>query len=190
MQYCKNKKISNKQFQISPEEKELYLYGLRIFIQWIINVVVIISVGILTKMITECLSMLLTFMIIRKFSGGIHLEKFLLCLFSSGVILLCGICLIKHQWFVEIWLFRCGVLFSTILLSIISPVIHPNKDVSAHEIKIYRLIAIIITTIFMLITMVLLEFPKSEHIGYSIGTGIVLCSILSLAGKLKYKKES
>lgn len=186
---CKTQKKSINLSNISLEEKELYSYGLKILIQWVITITVIILIGIFTEMISECLLMLLSFMLVRKFSGGIHLKKYFLCLLSSGVIILCGLYLIKHRWFVDLWLFKLIILFATILLSLISPVIHPNKNINAHESKIYHFVTIVLTTSFTALTILLTEFPRLIHLGYSIGTGIILCSLLTLVGKVKYQKS-
>lgn len=182
------KKKSDNPPSISLEEKELYLYGLKILIQWVVNVTLILSIGFWTKMIIECLLLLISFMLVRKFSGGIHLNKYVLCLISSGTILLCGLFLIKHKWFIDIRLFRLFVLFATSLISIISPVIHPNKNINAHESKIYHLVTIVLASSFMILSVVLLDIPQILSWGYSIGTGIILCSVLTFVGKIRYSR--
>lgn len=188
--FCRKKeeKFDNS-LDLSSEEKELYFYGMKILIQWVVNITVIVAIGVLSKMILECLLLLLSFMLIRKFAGGIHLKKYLMCLFFSGVILSCGLFMIKHRWFVDIRLFRVLVLFATSLLSLVSPVIHPNKNINAHEIKIYHTTAIVIANTFMILSVIFLDIPQIENWGYSLGSGILLCSILTLVGKIRYSQS-
>ena len=183
---CKKREKSDNSFTLSSDEKELYSYGLKILIQWVVNITVIISIGVLSKMILECLLLLLSFMLIRKFAGGIHLRKYLMCLFFYGVILSCGLFMIKHRWFVDIRLFRVFVLFATSLLSLVTPVIHPNKKINAHEIKIYHSITIAIANTFMILSVTFLDIPQMGNWGYSLGTGVILCSILTFVGKIRY----
>lgn len=183
---CKKGEKSGDSFTLSSDEKELYSYGLKVLIQWIVNITVIISIGVLCKMILECLLLLLSFMLIRKFAGGIHLKKYLMCLFFSAVILSCGLFMIKHKWFLDIRLFRFFVLAATSLLSLVSPVIHPNKNLNAHERKIYHLTTIAISNTFMILSVLFLDIPQMENWGYSLGTGVILCSVLTLVGKTRY----
>lgn len=187
--YCKRESCNP--FDFLPEEKELYLYGFKILIQWVVNLALIILLGFEAEMIAECLWLLISFMLIRKFSGGLHLKKYVLCLISSGVILWGGLFLIKHTWFVDMRFFRVLVLLASSLISIISPIIHPNKNINAHETKVYHLLTIVITNCFMIFTVVLLDVPRLISWGYSIGTGIILCCVLTVVGKIRYsKKES
>ena len=186
---CKKGEKSGNSFTLSSDEKELYSYGLKILIQWVVNITVIISIGVLSKMILECLLLLLSFMLIRKFAGGIHLRKYLMCLFFSSVILSCGLFMIKHRWFVDIRLFRVFVLFATSILSLVSPIVHPNKNINAHEIKIYHSTTIAIANTFMILSVIFLDVPQIENWGYSLGTGIILCSILTFVGKIRYSQR-
>jgi len=186
---CKKEEKSDNSLNLTSDEKELYYYGLKILIQWVINITVIISIGVLSKMIVECFLLLLSFMFIRKFAGGIHLSKYFMCLFFSGVILSCGLLMIKHKWFVDIRLFRIFVLFATSLLSLVSPVVHPNKKINAHEIKIYHSTTIALANIFMILSVIFLDVPRTKSWGYSLGTGIILCSILTLVGKIRYSQR-
>lgn len=186
---CKEEKKSANLPKISSEERELYSYGLRILIQWFINVFVILLIGFISKMITESLLLISSFMLIRKFAGGIHLKKYLFCLISSGVILSCGLFMINYRWFVDVRLFRILVLFATTILSLISPVIHPNKNINAHESKIYHSTTIVIANTFLILSVIFLDVPQMENWGYSLGTGIILCSILTFVGKIRYSQR-
>lgn len=186
---CKKEEKSGNLPTFSSDEKELYSYGLKILIQWVINITVIISIGVLSEMILECFGLLLSFMLIRKFSGGIHLRKFLMCLFFSAVILSCALFMIKRRWLVDVRLFRVFVLFATSLLSLVSPVIHPNKNINAHEIKIYHSTTIAIANTFMILSIIFLDIPQTTTWGYSLGTGIILCSILTFVGKIRYSQR-
>ena len=140
-------------------------------------------------MITESLLLISSFMLIRKFAGGIHLKKYLFCLISSGVILSCGLFMINYRWFVDVRLFRILVLFATTILSLISPVIHPNKNINAHESKIYHSTTIVIANTFLILSVIFLDVPQMENWGYSLGTGIILCSILTFVGKIRYSQR-
>lgn len=186
---CKNEEKSGNLLSLSSDEKELYSYGLKILIQWVINITVIISIGVLSEMVLESFGLLLSFMLIRKFAGGIHLRRFLMCLFFSGIILSCGLFMIKHRWFVDVRLFRILVLVATSLLSLVSPIIHPNKNINAHEIEVYHSTTIVIADIFMILSVIFLDIPQIENLGYSLGTGIILCSILTFVGKIKYSQK-
>lgn len=167
---------------------DLYQYSLQIFLQFTITYFFIIITGIILKMFIECLLLFLSFSLLRKFCGGIHLKSFYLCFIISIIINLTGLYLIANKWFLPEKYFP--IFFSVFFLAIIilNPVSHPNKKTSEKETKFFKLFSSIIA--FMIYILFLILQNKYSNYAYSIATGEIIVSIMMILGKIMYRKTN
>ncbi|WP_288528546.1 accessory gene regulator ArgB-like protein [uncultured Eubacterium sp.] len=168
---------------IKEEDRALYEYALKVFIQGFINIVITVLIGIFLNMIKECLCFFITFILLRKFSGGLHAKKYVNCLASSSIIILFSLLFIKYleQNNNEI-LFICIVVVSIFIILLFSPLENKNKKLSAKEKKIFKYFTVLMTILFFVIVLVLLL--NESFLTYSFGMGIILVSLLLIIGKL------
>lgn len=163
--------------KINKNDSELYEYAIKVVVHGIINIVVTVIVGLLFEMLKECLCVFFVFFILRKFTGGLHSNKYIYCLISSVVLMILSLFIIKYfeQNHYHI-IFLSLVTIFTILIWILAPIDNHNKLLSATEKNIYKIISRILTTFFYIISIYFLlnEFKFC----YSFGFGIILTSLL------------
>lgn len=164
---------------INKDDGELYEYAAKVAFQGVINIVVTILIGIAFGMLLQCLCFISVFFVLRKFTGGLHAEKYLYCLISSIAILIVALLTIRilERNSFQI-VFLCLTVISVILIFILSPIENKNKPLSLNEKKVYKIISINFSLSLLIITHILIV--KSVVISYSIGMGIIVDSLLAV----------
>ena len=172
----------SKNQSISKEDEELYEYAIKILIHGIINVVVIILIGMIFEMIQECFCLFITFFTLRKFTGGLHVKKYIFCLISSIVIIVFSLYSInflkKNSYNI---IFVILVVISVMIICIFSPLENQNKKLTNKEKKVYKSISIFLSLFFL--SMVFIFLFRHNMIFYSFGMGLIVVSICLLLGK-------
>ncbi len=169
---------------IDETKKNVYHYGTIVSIQSTINIISTLIIGLIFGLFFENLCFFIFFRLIRKYSGGFHSEKFIVC-FSVSVILN-TVFLISFRLFMMYPNFKLIIpieLVSSLITIFLSPVTNINKNISNKEFKIYKLIVSIICLIVLSCSVILVL--KNNFFVYSIGMAIVLDSVLVLLGRLQ-----
>jgi len=175
---------------LSDEDKELYTYALKITIQGVLNIVLIFLLGVFLGMIKESLLLFVVFFLLRKFLGGLHLDKYAFCFISSALIHFVGLLIIKTEWLIQKELFIILLFISFVLITLFSPVAHPNKDISLNEKRVYKIVSVILSIICCLICVITIFVGNYQWVGYSIGTGLIVSCVLMCIGKIAYRKSN
>ncbi len=170
---------------ISDDEKELYIYSAQVLLQFIITFICVLISGVVFNNLFACLILFVSFSIIRKFSGGIHSKKFIVCFFSSIVINFLGLHFISNKWFINTEWFILILTISLLTILLFKPVIHPNKSTSEKEQKYFKLFSGVSAIIFYV--LFLLHRNKYSTFAYSIATGEIIATIMFVFGKIKYR---
>ena len=140
-----------KQNIIDESQKDVYKYGIIVASQATITMISMLIIGLIFDLFFENLCFIIVFKILRKFSGGLHSKKFLICFFVS--ILLNILVLFTYRLFVLVHNFMIVVpveFVSSLILVLLSPVKCKNKDISKNESKVFKLIVTIICiTVFL-----------------------------------------
>lgn len=173
---------------ISKENEDLYLYAMKISVQGVINILALFVTGLLLGMLKESIFMFLSFFVLRKFSGGLHADKYITCLISSLFISVVGLILIENHWFVSKNAFFVIMLILNFLIIALSPIEHPNKKILDKERKIYKLIATVFSVTITSISFLLVFNESYIEVGYSLGTGLMTSSLLMIVGNLIYQR--
>ena len=171
---------------ICDEEKELYMYAIKTLIRGFINITAVFIIGLLLDMLKESAFMFLSFFILRSFAGGIHSEKYISCFLWSSIINIIGLILIKNSWYISKNAFITIVIVFCLLIVLFSPIKHPHKHITHKETKMYKIVASIFAFTICVISIILVITGCFDEIGYSLGTGLVISSILMVCGKIKY----
>lgn len=169
---------------ILEDDKELYIYALKITIQSVLNVFAVVITGVLLGMLKESIMMFISFFVLRKFIGGLHLDKYIYCFISSQMIHLVGLLLVKKQWLIENEVFIIILLLSVILILLIAPVTHPNKSISSKERRVFKGISIISALLLSSVSILTIIDLDFLWVGYSIGTSLVISSLLMCIGEI------
>ena len=167
-------------------DRDLYLYALKILFRGFMNVTAVLIMGLLLGMLKESIFMFFSFFLLRKFAGGLHSDKYINCFISSLFISIFGLLLIKNFWFVSKYLFITIMISSSLLIIGCAPVKHPNKTVSNKEAKVFKIVASTLSIAICILSTIMILSDCFEKISYSMGTGIIISSVLMICGKIKY----
>ena len=175
--------INNK--YIASDDAEVYEYAAKVFFQSIINTIVTIAIGLIFDMLKETLCFIAVFMILRKFTGGLHAKKYINCLSISIFLIIISLIIIikileKYNFQIE---FLCLVGISVIVICVLAPLEHYNKTISLKEKKIFKCISFILSLILLILTYFLLL--KNSVFSYSVGNALIVDSILMIISKIQ-----
>ena len=175
--YLLNKKL------ITEEELPIYRYGLNAFINSLLQIILLSFLGICYGLILETVAFLLTFILLRRFTGGYHAKTKLKCL-------LCGM----FMWFIavsvskvtlpvnaDLFLNLVIVVFSVNVTFKYAPVEHRNKPLSKRVYKQSMKCSRVCMSSFAMIG-VLMRFVDIS-ISYTIVITVLLVNILILMGR-------
>ena len=141
---------------INNSEKEIYIYGVKLIISSVINILICTTISLLLKDIVNGIVFFISFSSLRRFTGGFHSKKFYKCnlIFSIIVIvaLLCN--MFFEKMFENHFVFITIILFTLITIVLFSPVYNENKELDKHERKLFLIKSIIVYLIHILIYFV------------------------------------
>lgn len=168
---------------IAEEKREIYSYGFKLIIADVINYVMIILLGIVFNRLIESIVFLITLCGIRQFSGGFHAKSFWLCRLSMIITCLCVMLLtdiVTYTGFESIIVILVNVI-SVVFITMIAPVVHPNKPLSDKQ-KHNNKIKSVITSIFMLIVSIIIVVTTDMKFGVTISITLLAVVVLMIIG--------
>lgn len=172
---CSSFLVKNK--VICKNDKELYEYAIKVFIQGFISILITCLIALFAGMLKECFYIFSTFIFLRKFTGGLHAKKYFVCLIGSTTLIILSlyiVSLLESNFYYPI--FIVSLLISMINIWIFSPIKNKNKSINKKERKIYKTISIILTIIILISTLILSK--ENSVIKYTFGIGEILVSVL------------
>ena len=135
---------------IGEELFDIYVYGFELLFSSLMSTSIIFVVGMLLGRIIETIVFLITFVLLRSFTGGYHANSYLLCALvtslSYGFVLLLSE-LIK----VSINAYIILALVGLVVLLIFAPKEHPNKKLTTEKKIKFKIISIIIFALIMIV---------------------------------------
>ena len=164
---------------ISEDEIEIYRYGVLVVLERSMSYALIFVLALILHCVLEIALFLSSFSILRKFSGGIHCDRFESCLVASLLVSFSSI----GVWQVfknKILLYQGGVLMSIIIVIIIGAINNPNIDWSDCEYRNARRRARTITIFESSVLILLAVMHTPIRIRVFISYGIVVCAISML----------
>lgn len=170
---------------LPAEDEELYAYAISCLLITASPLFLVLVIGACLNLITEGIAIIIPFMIIRTFSGGIHSESPGRCFVLSTGILLALVMLTKVIFNSEM---LCTVMLgSCISLIIHSPIENENKQLSMNEKKAYKKVTMICVGVFVIVHFAL-GFMKQDTYAVCIALGIILTATLQIPCLIR-KKE-
>lgn len=174
---------------IDKTKESVYKYGTIVAIQSAINVVSTLILGVVFGLFFENLCFLIVFKITRKFSGGFHFKKFIVC-FSSSIILDIFF-LLNFQLLLVYPIFHLVFyieLVSCIVIVVLSPVVNKNKFIKNKEYVVYKLITVIICIVLLCISLFLVS--KKSAFVYSVCMAIVFDAVSIILSSITRTKQT
>lgn len=150
------------------------------FLFSLLPLVLVMLLGCASGMLLEGVLMIVPFILVRKFSGGFHLQSPGVCFVSSLMLLSAFLFLIRlvsmKQSFI---LLSCLAVASTLQLFFCSPIDNEARKLSEKERAAFKKVARIMSLLFLAIYIALLSFGQSRF-AVPIGTGLILTALLQV----------
>lgn len=175
---------------ISENDRELYEYAAYSFLFGLLPLILVMFLGCVSGMMLEGVLMIFPFMLIRKFSGGFHLQSSGVCFVSSTLLLSAFLFLIRivtvKRSFI---LLSCFVAAAAIQVFLCSPIDNEARKLSAKERAVFKKVARIMSALFLTVYIALMFFARSRF-AVPIGAGIILTALLQIPCFFARKKAS
>ncbi len=182
--------IIEKQVQdnmINLEEKNIYQYGYILVFETILNIILALIIGVVTKSLGLVFFFLCNYIPLRSFCGGWHADKIWKCTFVSNVILIAEVLCVKYVlYYIDIWILILGFFFDLVLIIFWAPVETSTKKLSEIEKKVYKK-RIQIIIVIHLITMTTLTVLKLHSYIFVVSYVYGVQIIMLLLEKIGYK---
>lgn len=168
---------------IDKEDYELYSYGFETLIAFIVNILVILSVGFIFDKFSQTLLFLACYCPIRQFTGGYHAENYRNCLLVFITIFLINIAILHNAMIYSLNEIVILLAFiSYIGIYFLAPIEHRNNPLSNKEKKHYKKIAITLSTIILTFSTMGMNFKATyEYALYSASAIVWIFIMLNLA---------
>ena len=162
---------------LPEEDEELYAYAVNCFLISASPLLLIIIFGACLNLIWEGIILIIPFITIRSFSGGIHSKTPGKCfLISTGILLTM---LILTKMISNSNLLSVILLGASISLIFHSPIESENKPLNTIEKKTYKKITTVCTIIFVSIYLIM-GYMKLNTFAVSIALGVILTASLQI----------
>lgn len=175
---------------ISENDRELYEYAAYSFLFSLLPLILVMLLGAVSGMLLEGVLMIVPFMLIRKFSGGFHLQSSGVCFVSSTLLLSAFLFLIRLVTVKQSFLLlSCFVAAAAIQLFLCSPIDNEARKLSAKERAVFKKVARIMSALLLAVYIVLGSLGLSR-VSVPVGAGIILTALLQVPCFFARKKAS
>lgn len=165
---------------VPQKDQALFSYAAYSFLFGMLPILLAFVLGLLFRMLQESLIMILPFMLIRKFSGGYHLNSPKKCILFSSLLFSLAL------WGVKIFLAAKNTILLSSLVSLatlnlwmLSPIDNEARKLSEVEKLTFRRIARILSVAALTAYLAMQVATLKSH-SVPIGVGIVLVAVLQL----------
>lgn len=169
---------------ISQEDKALFSYAIYSLLFGLLPIFIVTLLGFAFGMLREGLLMITPFMLIRKFSGGYHLNSSKLCVTLSSALLALTMGLIKlivQEGYIKN--LTVLVSLSVMCLCSFSPVENSARKLTEKEHRLFHKLTSIFSVVSFLVYFVLYKTVRVQY-SAAFGVGILLVTGLQLFGIL------
>lgn len=165
---------------ISGKDNGLFSYAVYSLLFGLLPIFIVVILGLAFGMLREGLLMITPFMLIRKFSGGYHLDSPKLCAILSTALLSLAMKIIKIIVRREyIALLTVLVSLAVIWLCIFSPVDNSTRKLTIMEQRLFRKIACVLAIASIVVYFIMCKTLSVQY-ATSFGLGIVLVAMLQM----------
>ena len=176
--------IENK--EINKDDYEIYKYGFEVLIAFIVNTVVILSIGLLFNKLFYSIVFLICYCPIRQFAGGYHANNYTKCLL---IFILIFILTINTSSNVDSQIYTLMIFIISTLsyigIFILAPLEHRNNPLTLSEIKKYKNISRILTGIVYILTLIFANIDRFKEISAYTCSSLFWINIMLCLGTIK-----
>lgn len=165
---------------ISQEDYKLFHYAIYSFLWGLTPLCISITLGLFSGMLFESTIMIIPIIILRRFSGGYHLDSARKCIFFSTIVLALALFLVR-----AVILLKCKTLLtsfvtiSTISICHNSPIDSEARKLSEHEYRAIRKVAHIAAFLFYAVYIAFL-ISNQVMVYSALGIGVIVPGLLQI----------
>ena len=160
--------------KIKKYRKYKYYFGTEVIIGYINKGIPIILIGLVLNILPQMILTILSFAVLRNYSGGLHLDSYTKCCYYSFIIFTLTALLAKYIPFNDI-LNVITYIVTFIIIFIYAPVEHPNRPLTEKEKVKFKSISMFILGVLFVIAHYV-DVTISNCITY----GILLAGLITL----------
>ena len=165
---------------ISSDDIELYRYAAFRIIFAIIPILILGLIGLLCNSLLTCALFMLTYAVLRKYSGGFHFKSSYLCLIFSTLLLIGTFQLTSYIIVEKLYNFTSTMVLSAACICFfLSPINTKRRKLSEVEIYSFKRTARRIILILLILYTSLCSLSLWQ-ISIPIGMGVVLTAVLQI----------
>lgn len=163
------------------DEIEIYQYGLEQLVSSFIGIFIILTISLATNRFIEGLIYLLSFIFIRKFTGGYHCKTYLSCKVSFIGIFI--IYLMSAFMVIPNIVLHYSASLAFLMIWLLAPCDHENKVLSASEKRRYGNISKVIIILYSL--MIYVGYQTGSIYTVCMEMMLVIIAVLLIIGKIE-----
>lgn len=162
---------------IRREEYDLYVYAAHSLIMTLAPLGLALLIGVVLGHTATAVTIILPFMVIRKFSGGYHAKKAWVCLIGSSLIL--GGCICASEYITYSNGLISVMLIAAVLLRLNSPIESENRRLDVQERRMYKKVTVVLVILSVLISLVCYRCGR-ERVAVNLAVGVILTGVLQV----------
>lgn len=160
---------------IEEEDSEVYQYGFEIVIDSVLETLLLMVIGFLIGKTMQTILFILTFTVIRRYSGGFHASTKLRCVMTSIFLFLMAVILSSLDFAYRELCYACLGVVANVIIWIYAPVEHYKKPLEPETIVRCRRYSRVLATLYG-IAMLILNVFRPEY------AGVIGITLLQVAG--------
>lgn len=168
---------------IRKSEKEYYQYALITMIERFITIGTILVIGLVSKLLIPTICFQISFLALRKRTGGYHADKFWQCYLATTI---------TYLTVIHFAVFLSGnktVLFIALALAVlvieaIGTVNHPNMDMNKEELQAAKAAARLLVLLEIMVIVIWAVLDVNELCVCYMSIAIILCALLMCVAKI------
>ncbi len=184
---CKiTKALCNAQNIVDKNKYEEIAYGIEIIISYSLSILCALFGAIYFNLFKESGVFLITFTLLRRYTGGFHAETHFGCFVIFMIDIIAGAIImyyIKQMYICSIIM----IAISDIIILIYSPVIHKNHPLSKRQKRHNRIKSLQIMIVFSIIGIILILI-KQQRLLFSMSYGMASIAISIIIVKLNIRR--
>lgn len=172
---------------IDKEMKAVYIYGIELFLSSVLCVILVVLSGLIIGRFWESLLFLLSFIFLRKYTGGLHCNSYFACTATTVLTFFVSVALSEIAYYFphSKYIHYSIAVFIVLIILLLSPVSNPNKPILAEDRVKYKTIAMIIFCFHLGMMTLLKNYINTEII---LATDFISC-VYVIMGLIKNKTE-
>lgn len=173
---------------IDIDKQEAYSYGLELFLFKFTLYIIILIISLLTDSFIISLVFTASYMLLRQYTGGYHCKTPEACMLTSILIYTVMLLLYNLKSDIHILFFFVVIAISYLVIVLKAPIESENNPLDIYEIRKYRIISIVISTLLTVLSVLSFIFDFKEF-AFPISYTLTADAVLLLISPRRKKNE-